>query len=203
MSNIVKLGMVFDESTVPEFGGIVLGKNGNLLLLSVDYEYLKNVTKRVCGLAFNIPNGTAAYVLDYNCVYQYYSPTDEWLMIKDEKKTTPPVYREMHYGNLSVILNKNDASYVLGEGEKIVFSVISDNETIISKELTLRHYYGNGGYLYFLNMEDAHSLFTVGENYTISVVVYSGETDITDTVTIKYPTAEEWYDVHVKYDTGV
>lgn len=196
MSNIIKLGMVFDESTAPDFGDIAFDKEHDLILTSPNLPKLvENVTRAVCGAAFNIPIGTRAQCLDTGDVLEYLP--DSWHYIRRSVAT------EMRYGNLRVVIKKNGANFLLSDDEKIIFSVISDNETIISKEMKLIHYSGQGIYAYRLNMEDAHALALLGSNYTISVAVYSGETDITDTVTIKYPTAEEWYDVHVKYDTGV
>lgn len=196
MSNIIKLGMVFDESTAPDFGDIAFDKDRNFILTSGSLSKLTdNVTKTVCGAVFSVPPGTQAFVVDTGDVLIYHP--DTWRFVKRNSHT------EMKYGVLRVCIKNSGANYVSGENEKIVFSVVSNSQTVISKEMTLTHYAGQGIYAYRLNMEDAHALSLLGNNYTASVAVYSGETDITSTLTIEHPSVEEWYDVHVKYDTGV
>lgn len=195
MSNIVKLGMVFDENSVPDFGGITFGKDQDLFLTSKDITKLDNITQTVCGTAFNIPTGTQAIVVDTADIFVYYSGCDAWHSIRRG--------RETKYGHLSVyVLNNNSKGYILGKNEKIVISVISNNSTVISKELYTKHYCGNGAYYYWINLEDAHKLYDLND-YTIDVRIYRGETDITNSLTIEFPAADEWYDAHVKYDTGI
>ena len=195
MSKIIKLGMVFDENSVPDLGDIGFQPDRNLILTSGSVTKLKNnLTRSVCGAAFNLPDGIQAYVADIGDVLVYHP--DAWYYVRRSAKT------EKRYGKLQLCLKKNGENYILGEDEKIVFSIVSSDQTLLSKELYLIHFCGNGIYSYRLNMEDAHTLHDLS-SYTISISVYSGDTDITSGFTVEYPNAEEWYDVHVVYDTGV
>ena len=110
--------------------------------------------------------------------------------------------KEKRYGRLSLNVKNNGSAYILDDDEKIVFNIMDGNNIAISKNLTLIHYCGNGVYSYRLNMEDAGILHQLG-NYTINIKVYRGDNDITSTLTIEYPDAEEWYDIHIIYDTGL
>lgn len=196
MSNIVKLGMIFDESNVPDFGNIVIDKNGDFALLQTDLpKLLTNVTRNICGSAFNVSVGQNAIVVDTGEVLIYHSD-DIWHYIKRG------FIKEKRYGRLSLIVENNGSAYILDDDEKIVFNIMDGNNIAISKNLTLIHYCGNGVYSYLLNMEDAGILHQLG-NYTINIKVYRGDNDITSTLTIEYTDAEEWYDVHIIYDTGL
>lgn len=197
MSTIVKLDMVFDTETMPDFGDITFDKNGNLMLTNSSVvKLITNLTRDVCGAAFNLPVGTQAFVLDTGESYIYHVD-DRWYLYPGSALT------DIKYGCLRVcIYSANGSGYILGDDEKIVFSIINnDNEIVLSKTMLLPHYAGNGIYSYWIDLEDAHTLSKLG-GYTISVRVYSNGTDITDTLTIQYPAAEEWYDVHIKYDNG-
>lgn len=198
MSKIIKLEMVFDESTAPDFGDIVRGASGELTLTSSSLSKLTdNLTAAVCGASFAISAGTQAWVIDTGDVLAYHP--DAWHYVKRARRT------DGHYGSLSVCVKKNGAGYILSEenDEKIVFSVISGGQVVLSKDMYLWHYKGNGIYSYKLNLEDAHTVHNLSENYTTSTAVYSGETDITSTVMITSPDVMEWYDAHVVFDTGV
>ena len=197
MSKIIKLGMLFDENAAPDFGDIVRSASGELTLTSSSLSKMTdNLTAAVCGAAFNISAGTQAWVIDTGDVLAYHP--DAWHFVKRNARKSDK------YGSLQVCVSKNGSSYILDEeNEKIIFSVISGGQTVLSKELHLWHYKGNGLYGYSLNLEDAHTIHDIGKNYTVNVYVYNGETDITATVDITHPDVMEWYDVHVIYDTGV
>lgn len=195
MSKIIKLGMLFDENAAPDFGDIVRSASGELTLTSSSLSKLTdNLTAAVCGAAFNIASGTQAWVIDTGDVLAYHP--DTWHYVSRGRRSGE------RYGSLTVEIKSGNAGYVLGDDEKIVLSVVSDGTTVISKELTLVHFRGNGCYGYRLNLEDAHTLHDLND-YTISAAIYSGNTDITSTLTIVETDASEWYDLHVKYDTGV
>lgn len=195
MSKIIKLGMLFDESTAPDFGDIAFDRERNIVLTSTSLPKLTdNLTRAVCGETFNIAAGTQAFVID-TCDVLAYHP-DAWYYVKRI------IRGDTQYGSLSVELKSGNSMYTLADNEKIVFSVISNNETVIRKELTIAHFMGNGCYDYKLNLEDAHTLHDLN-NHTVDVTVYRGSADITDTLTIVRHYEEEWYDLHVKYDTGV
>lgn len=198
LSNIIKLGMVFDESTAPDFGDISFDREHNLILTSTSLPKLTdNLTRAVCGAPFNIQTGTLANVIDTGAVLIYHP--DAWYYVKRSTRNSE------HYGTLSVQVMNDGAGYILSEAddEKIVFSVVSGGQTVLAKEMYLYHYKGNGLYSYKLNLEAAHTIHDLGENYTTNVAVYRGETDITSTVTINYPDVMEWYDAHIVFDTGV
>lgn len=199
MGKIIKLGMLFDESSAPDFGDIERVNARELSLTSDSLPKLTdNVTRAVCGAAFDLQTGTQALVVDTGAVLVYHP--DAWHYVKRARRT------DGHYGSLSVRVQRDGAGYILSEedDEKIVFSVINSGEQVVlSKEMYLWHYKGNGLYSYKLNLEDAHTIYDLGENYTTSTAVYRGETDITPFVTITYPDVMEWYDAHVVYDTGV
>lgn len=198
MGKIIKLGMLFDESSAPDFGDIERVNARELNLTSDSLPKLTdNVTRAVCGAAFDLQAGTQALVVDTGAVLVYHP--DAWHYVKRARRT------DGHYGSLSVCVKKNGAGYILSEenNEKIVFSVISGGQVVLSKDMYLWHYKGNGIYSYWLNLEDAHTIHDLVENYTTSTAVYSGETDITSTVTITSSDVMEWYDAHVVFDTGV
>lgn len=196
MSKIIKLGMLFDESTAPDFGDIVRSASDELTLTSSSLSKLTdNLTATVCGAAFNISAGTQAWVIDTGDVLAYHP--DAWHYVSRGRRSGE------RYGALTVEIKSGNAGYVLGDDEKIVLSVVSNAAVVISKELTLMHFRGNGVYGYRLNLEDAHTLHDLGSNYTVGAEVFRGQTDITGSLTIEDTYASEWYDLHIKYDTGV
>lgn len=196
MSKIIKLGMLFDEITAPDFGDIVRSASGELTLTNSSLSKLTdNLTAAVCGAAFNISAGTEAWVIDTGDVLAYHP--DTWHYVSRGKRSGE------RYGVLTVEIKSGNAGYVLGDDEKIVLSVVSNAAVVISKELTLMHFRGNGVYGYRLNLEDAHTLHDLGSNYTVGAEVFRGQTDITGSLTIEDTYASEWYDLHIKYDTGV
>lgn len=196
MSKIIKLGMLFDESSAPDFGDIVRSASGELTLTSSSLSKLTdNLTAAVCGAAFNISAGTQAWVIDTGDVLAYHP--DAWHYVSRGRRSGE------RYGALTVEIKSGNAGYVLGDDEKIVLSVVSNAAVVISKELTLMHFRGNGVYGYRLNLEDAHTLHDLGSNYTVGAEVFRGQTDITGSLTIEDTYASEWYDLHIKYDTGV
>ena len=107
MSNIVKLGMIFDESNVPDFGNIVIDKNGDFALLQTDLpKLLTNVTRNICGSAFNVSVGQNAIVVDTGEVLIYHSD-DIWHYIKrgfiKEKR-----YRDLLIGIMPTHVNARE-----------------------------------------------------------------------------------------------
>jgi len=91
MNTIIKLGMLFKEGSVPEFGSIELNpKNKSLVLLAADIPKLNStLTKTACtpylvnsnGFGFN--TGDTAYIADWltsetGSLYIYHGSTDHW-----------------------------------------------------------------------------------------------------------------------------
>lgn len=90
MSNIIKLGMVFDENNVPDFGSINQSASGEYTLLASDIPNLNSaLTSAVCtplltsGITFNVPTGALAFVANWKAansakVYMYEKSSDTW-----------------------------------------------------------------------------------------------------------------------------
>lgn len=90
MSKIIKLGMVFDSSTAPDFGSIERVGESKFQLLADDITKLKSTLTKANleplvadGSVVDIPAGSDAIVLDYiaeetAAVYRYHALSDTW-----------------------------------------------------------------------------------------------------------------------------
>lgn len=84
----VKLNMIFEDNNAPDFGSIKLTdtnqfcRNEYVLFESDTDKLSTNLTKTVCGEAFNVGSGSIAFVLDgEQDVYRYHSDTDRWYKV--------------------------------------------------------------------------------------------------------------------------
>ena len=84
---VIKLGMVFADNNVPDFGSIETGVDGILTLLDADKSKLNSLLTR-SGLAsyltngnFTIGGGTCAVIADKPAVWRYHLATDKWYEI--------------------------------------------------------------------------------------------------------------------------
>ena len=76
---VSKLGMLFNEDNVPDFGSIEKSGRGEYTLLVADTDKLNNtLTRSVCGSVFNVPSGANAVVVDNPAVWKYHSGSDKW-----------------------------------------------------------------------------------------------------------------------------
>ena len=79
MNKVIKLGMLFDGNSVPDFGSIEMSEYGDYVLLDTDVSKLNTVlTKTNCGDVFNVGSGAFAVVLDSPALWVYHSNTDTW-----------------------------------------------------------------------------------------------------------------------------
>ena len=89
MSNIVKLGMIFDSSTAPDFGSICQSTSTEYILLAADISKLNSaLTSTVCtpllaAGTFNVQSGALAFVANWKTasaakVYMYEKSSDTW-----------------------------------------------------------------------------------------------------------------------------
>lgn len=82
---IIKLGMIFDDNNVPDFGSIERGQDGVLTLLNTDKAKLNSTLTRAGlasylsdGAAFTIQGGTNAIIADIPAVWRYHALSDTW-----------------------------------------------------------------------------------------------------------------------------
>lgn len=82
---VIKLGMLFADNNVPDFGSIEMGVDGALTLLETDKSKLNSLLTRAglasylsAGEAFAIQGGTCAVIADEPAVWRYHSGTDTW-----------------------------------------------------------------------------------------------------------------------------
>lgn len=76
---VSKLGMLFDEENIPDFGSIEKSGPREYTLLSADIDKLNHtLTRSVCGSVFNVPSGANAVVVDKPEVWKYHSGSDKW-----------------------------------------------------------------------------------------------------------------------------
>lgn len=91
MNTVIKLGMIFNEGNVPEFGSIELTpQNNNVVLLADDIPKLNStLTKTACAAylvnnsEFSFHTGDVAFILDWiteetGSVYMYHGGSDHW-----------------------------------------------------------------------------------------------------------------------------
>lgn len=88
MSKIIKLDMVFDTATAPNFGSIRKTRDGDLTILADDIPKLNStLTKTVCDPlcegGFSIVSGDLCYVADWKTeeaakAYMYEASSDAW-----------------------------------------------------------------------------------------------------------------------------
>lgn len=204
------LNMYFNENQVPDFGNITVDKNGNFVLLQEDvFRLLTNVTRDVCGTAFNVPIGQRAIVADTGAVFIYHS-NDRWYLneprrfysadtmagiAQEESWKNPEKY---HSGCVNFKLQKDNANYLLN-GETVTLTVTDeDNNTIAEQNITKSDYMGVGYYVVWLNMFEARKLKKSHDYIKISIEIKDGTTDITNTFDITCIECKEWVD-EIKY----
>ena len=91
MNKVIKLGMLFNEGNVPDFGSIEQDSNsGSLFLLAEDIPKLNSMLTKTSavsylqnGSVFTFDTGDKAYIIDWlseetGSVYVYHSGTDHW-----------------------------------------------------------------------------------------------------------------------------
>ena len=94
MKKVIKLGMLFNEGDVPDFGTIEQdSRSGSLILLAEDIPKLNSMLTRtaaesylVNGSSFPFCSGTRACVIDWltegtGSIYVYHNNTDHWYEI--------------------------------------------------------------------------------------------------------------------------
>lgn len=98
MNKVIKLGMLFNEGDVPDFGSIEQDSiSGSLFLLSEDIPKLNSMLTKtaaasylVNGSSFPFHTGDRAYIIDWlteetGAMYIYHGSTDHWYeMIPNE-----------------------------------------------------------------------------------------------------------------------
>lgn len=208
MSTIVKLNMIFDTTTMPDFGDITFDKNGNLMLTNSSVvKLITNLTQDVCGAAFNIPVGTKAIVADTGASFIYHA-NDRWYL-SDTNKHNPesdaPAAADQSFwihpkkypaGYVQVKLTNNDVNYILTT-ETITITITANSTQILSKTLTKDDYMGDGYYAAIINLNEAKVLNNM-PTYTIGVTIMNNGTDITQNITVSEECVIEWYDKIIK-----
>lgn len=91
MSKVIKLGMVFESASAPDFGSIERSPEGEFTLLDDDKAKLNTALKKsVCapllqdGSLFSVQSGAIAVVVDEPAVWRYHAGTDTWYEIIEE-----------------------------------------------------------------------------------------------------------------------
>lgn len=199
--DIVVLNMVLDSENLPDFGDIAINKDGDIVLLQGDIPLLlNNLTRGVCGDAFNIQVGQKAKIIDTGAVFVYHS-NDRWYLSECKKFYFNEWQNPDDNAACCVELRvfQDNAAYVLADDEKIICSVIkkSDNSTAFSKTMIKHHYKGGGYYVYYLTKSEVTNIRSEND-YTVLVSIVKGdnETDITDNFEIKDVTFMCWiYDI--------
>lgn len=200
------LNMYFNENQVPDFGNITVDKNGNFVLLQEDvFRLLTNVTRDVCGTAFNVPTGQRAVVVDTGAVFIYHS-NDRWYLNEPRKfyaaDTASSIAQEeawknperYHAGYVDFKLQKDNANYLLND-ETVTLTVTDKNNNVITEQtITNSNYMGDGYYVAWLNILEARQANHSKSNITIDIEIMDGETDITSTFDIHFIEIKEWID---------
>ena len=91
MNKVIKLGMLFNEGNVPDFGSIEQdSSSGSLFLLAEDIPKLNSMLTKTAsasylqnGSVFTFDTGDKAYIIDWlseetGSMYVYHSGTDHW-----------------------------------------------------------------------------------------------------------------------------
>ena len=116
---VIKLGMVFADNNVPDFGSIETGIDGALTLLDTDKSKLNSLLTR-SGLAsyladgnFTIGGGTCAVIADKPAVWRYHSATDKWYEILpcDCGEYRVYFYNGSDLADVQTVAEGNDAVY--------------------------------------------------------------------------------------------
>lgn len=204
--DIVVLNMVFDNSRVPDFGNITINKNGDFVLLQEDvFRLVTNLTRDVCGTAFNVPTGQRAVVVDTGAVFIYHS-NDRWYLNEPRKfyaaDTASSIAQEeawknperYYAGYVDFKLQKDNANYLLND-ETVTLTVTDKNNNVITEQtITNSNYMGDGYYVAWLNILEARQANHSKSNITIDIEIMDGETDITSTFDIHFIEIKEWID---------
>lgn len=207
--DIVVLNMVFDNSRVPDFGNITINKNGDFVLLQEDvFRLVTNLTRDVCGTAFNVPVGQRAVVIDTGAVFVYHA-NDRWYLNEPRKfyaaDTASSIAQEeawknperYHAGYVDFKLQKDNANYLLND-ETVTLTVTDKNNNVITEQtITNSNYMGDGYYVAWLNIIEARKLKNLSVT-NIDVEIKNGATDITNTFDIPFVELKEWVD-EIKY----
>lgn len=96
MSKIIKLGMVFNTATAPDFGSIALTRNNDLTALAEDIPKLNStLTRAVCeplleAGTFTIVSGDVCFITDWKTaqsakVYMYEGSSDAWYEVVENE----------------------------------------------------------------------------------------------------------------------
>lgn len=97
MSKIIKLGMTFEENSIPDFGSIERVGTKEYQLLADDITKLNSTLTKTNleslvadGSVVDIPAGSDAIVLDYiaeetAAVYRYHALSDTWYPVISEE----------------------------------------------------------------------------------------------------------------------
>lgn len=96
MSKIIKLGMVFDTATAPDFGSIALTRNSDLTALATDIPKLNStLTRAVCtplmqSGTFPIVTGDVCFIADWKTsesakAYMYEGSSDAWYEVVENE----------------------------------------------------------------------------------------------------------------------
>lgn len=208
--DIVVLNMVFDNSRVPDFGNITINKNGDFVLLQEDvFRLVTNLTRDVCGAAFNVPVGQRAVVIDTGAVFVYHA-NDRWYLNEPRKfysadTATATVGQteewknpeRYHAGYVDFKLQKDSTNYLLNDETVTLTVTDGDNNVITEQTITNSNYMGDGYYVAWLNILEARKLKNLSVT-NIDIEIKNGSTDITNTFDIPFVELKEWVD-EIKY----
>lgn len=96
MSKIIKLGMIFDSETAPDFGSIMNTRDTDLTALADDIPKLNStLTRAVCtplmqSGTFPIVTGDVCFIADWKTsesakAYMYEGSSDAWYEVVEEE----------------------------------------------------------------------------------------------------------------------
>ena len=96
MSKIIKLGMVFDTATAPDFGSIMNTRDSDLTALAADIPKLNStLTRAVCEPlmevgTFPIVSGDVCFITDWKTsesakAYMYEGSSDAWYEVVENE----------------------------------------------------------------------------------------------------------------------
>lgn len=162
-----------------------------------------------------IPNDdTHPNALGHQAMFEQFFADLGWIKNDDKYYSLYSDIKDINYGYLKLSIHKiiDNSNYILTDNDKIIFIIKdSNNQTVITKELRLQHYKGNATYEYPLNFNDASILHDLNTNhsYNIIIKIYEGNeliysdiasNNIENKVYIEDLNAEEWCDIHKKYE---
>lgn len=185
--DIVVLNMVLDSENLPDFGDITINKDGDIVLLHEDISLLlNNLTRSVCGDAFNIQVGQKAKIIDTGAVFVYHS-NDRWYLSECEKFHFKEWQNidDVCAGHIELRLMKDGEAYCLEDDEEIVCDVKqkSDDTVVFSKTIQRNRYHGGGYYSCRLTREEA-DIIRPSSDYYVDFTVLKDQQDVTASFTI-------------------